>query len=62
MKETYTDKRFCTHCDKYTLHKCYDSGHERDSSNDQEECLECGWIRYGWQPHAPPIIIDDDTN
>lgn len=36
------DERYCKICNKYTRQLCYDSGHERDSSHDWQECLECG--------------------
>lgn len=48
QKEYYEDERFCEHCNAYTMHRCCDSGHERDSSNDYKECLICHWYRSGW--------------
>lgn len=40
-------KLYCERCDKDTNQKFIDSGHERDSSHDRFECLECGHIKYG---------------
>jgi hypothetical protein len=45
--EEYTDERFCENCDTYTSQICRDSGHERDSSGDYEECLVCRWYKSG---------------
>jgi len=39
----YVDERYCEHCQEYTMQKCVDSEHERDSSADWEKCLTCGW-------------------
>ena len=41
-ERTYEMELFCDLCDKDTMHKVYETGHERDSSNDWSECLECG--------------------
>ena len=38
---------YCGNCDKDTKQKVYESGHERDSSNDRFECIECGFVKYG---------------
>jgi len=46
--KTYIDEGFCDHCDKDTKQKITDAGHERDSSNDRAECLECGWVKFGF--------------
>lgn len=43
MREEYDDERFCTHCGESTPHVCFDSGHERDSSWDWQECKVCRW-------------------
>ena len=43
----YIDELYCGHCDKDTKQKITEAGHERDSSRDSFECLECGWIKYG---------------
>lgn len=54
----YEDERFCHHCKKTTNHKCRDSGHERDSSSDYQECLECHWWQLGimrWDEYHPPL-------
>ncbi len=42
-----TDERFCVNCEKYTLHKVRDSQHERDSSSDWQQCLECNLEYFG---------------
>lgn len=39
---------YCEHCDKDTKQKVYESGHERDASQDSYECLEGGYIRHGF--------------
>jgi transcription elongation factor Elf1 len=41
------DVLYCGNCDKDTNQKINESGHERDSSHDRFECLECGFIKYG---------------
>lgn len=43
MSKIYQDELYCDNCEKYTMHDCHDSGHERDSSGDSAECLECHW-------------------
>ena len=60
--KTYIDEYFCDHCDKDTLHKILESGHERDSSNDYFECLECGWSKSGHGEYEPPVEDDDEVN
>lgn len=51
----YEDEAYCDHCDDDTPHKFYDSGHERDSSNDRRTCLKCGWIHSGLTgEYTPP--------
>jgi hypothetical protein len=47
MTEEYQDERYCEHCGDYTIHKCRDSGHERDSSGDRAECQICHWYYCG---------------
>lgn len=47
MNDTYHDTRFCTHCDAETDHLCRDSGHERDSSRDWQQCLVCKRYQFG---------------
>ncbi len=32
----------CPFCEKETVHKCWTENHERDSSGDSRECVECG--------------------
>ncbi len=46
--EYYDDERFCDHCKKDTLHNCRDSTHERDSTDDYQECKDCGWWMTGY--------------
>lgn len=46
--KTYIHEMYCGHCDKDTKQKVTDGGHERDSSNDRQECLECGWVKCGF--------------
>jgi hypothetical protein len=52
---------WCTHCGKETSHLCRPSGHERDSSQDYEECLECRWYGYGIDGYKkqPPLNFED---
>lgn len=50
----YQDEMWCDHCDKDTQHKVIDSGHERDSSGDWRECLECHWTKTGHGEYEPP--------
>lgn len=47
VSKTYISEMYCGHCDKDTEQKITDGGHERDSSNDLQECLECGWTKSG---------------
>jgi len=56
MAKDYKDERYCDNCDKDTQHTCRDSEHERDSSGDYQECLECGWYALGFTgEYEPPI-------
>lgn len=48
MSERYNSTGYCTHCERTTPHVREDGGHERDSSNDYEECLVCGWFKWGF--------------
>ncbi len=54
QRREYSDVRFCWHCNCDTEHLCRDSGHERDSSGDYQECTACRWyetgIVSGYQP------------
>ena len=52
--DIYVDKRYCGHCNNDTMQECRDSGHERDSSNDYQECLACHWYKCGMNPHWEP--------
>ncbi len=45
--KTYDDELFCDHCQRDTEHIVRDTGHERDSSQDQYTCTACKWYRYG---------------
>lgn len=52
----YLDERFCDHCNARTEHNCRDSGHERDSSADYQECLTCHWYCMGMSgEYHPPL-------
>ena len=55
----YIDERHCDHCDKDTNHRCKDSGHERDSSGDYQECLVCKWWMTGYRREYNPPHGDD---
>lgn len=56
MSEAYEDEVFCQNCGKETPHRCEDSGHERDSSGDYQECLACGWWLTGYGGvQSPPL-------
>lgn len=60
-EEKYEDERYCGNCEEYTLQICHDSGHERDSSNDWQECKKCGWTKSGWSDTwHPPIEIEKE--
>lgn len=41
-KKSTSHTNYCGNCDKDTKQKVFESGHERDSSNDSFHCLECG--------------------
>lgn len=61
--EYYEDTRFCDNCDRYTKHRCKDTGHERDSSWDYQECLVCHWYAMGidgFRYTKPSGWVDDD--
>lgn len=49
LNETWKDEAYCKKCKRETDHQYTDGGHERDSSNDRRECLECGESVMGWQ-------------
>lgn len=54
------DTRYCDHCKKDTQQNCRDSGHERDSSDEWQECLTCHWFKSGmsseWRaPHITGV-------
>ena len=54
----YLDECYCDNCKKYTQHDCKDSGHERDSSGDYQECLECNWYSFGMSGEYNPPLKD----
>lgn len=56
---TYTNELWCGHCEKTTLQHVRDSGHERDSSGDSQECLVCRWTRCGMSWRWWPPTKDD---
>jgi hypothetical protein len=45
---------YCPHCDCWTLQHVWESGHERDGSEDWKECSVCHWRYSGltgkWEP------------
>jgi hypothetical protein len=52
----YEDIRHCDHCDKDTPHTCKDDTHERDSSQDYQQCLTCKWWMMGFtRKYNPPF-------
>jgi hypothetical protein len=68
---------YCGNCDEWTLQHVWDSGHERDGSNDWQECSVCHWIYSGFTArwlspsplrykelrllHEPPEMSKDST-
>lgn len=46
--KTYIDEGDCPFCEKETKQRFTDSEHERDSSSDRRECLECGATYSGY--------------
>ena len=49
---------YCSHCDEYTIQRCWFSGHERDSTGDYRKCTQCGWEYNGFtgkykEPYEP---------
>ena len=56
---TYQDERWCPKCQAYTQHQCVDGNHERDSSNDYQECTKCRWWGTGgWSAnYEPPLNV-----
>lgn len=38
----HIDEIYCPRCESFKDHSCYNSGHERDSSQDYYICLTCG--------------------
>lgn len=63
MTKEYNDTEFCEHCKKDTMHLIYESGHERDSSNDWRQCLTCHWTWNGfdnkYHQQYPDFEADD---
>lgn len=41
------DELYCDNCKKDTMQYVFESGHERDSSNDRFECMDCRFIKHG---------------
>lgn len=62
MKQEYIDAKFCDHCQKETMHRSIDSEHERDSSGDYYECLECRWWGTGLSDEYYPPSDDVSEN
>lgn len=55
VTEYYDDERYCENCKEDTWHSCRDSTHERDSSDDYQECKKCGWWMTGYmRKYHPP--------
>ena len=54
--EEYVEMDWCGgHCKRETQQRFSSAGHERDSSYDHTECLECRWWKMGmtgsqWHP------------
>mgnify|MGYP006921399822 FL=1 len=46
-ESSYEDYDDCPFCKKVTRQLHVSKGHERDSSYDRQECLECGATKYG---------------
>lgn len=65
MSKEYKDIMYCGHCGEDTEQTIFDSEHERDSSNDRQECHKCGWVRYGlsgtWEPPYDGTIQQKST-
>lgn len=64
-EQTYIDTKHCDHCDEETVHEIHNAGHERDSSNDWEKCLACGYIKFGHsdqqiEPYPPTYDEGDE--
>lgn len=51
----HRDTAFCDICQRDTPHDIHDDGHERDSSYDRRECLECGAVWTGMLGRYTPI-------
>lgn len=41
MTKRYVEEGYCPFCERGTKQDVTDAEHERDSSNDARECLEC---------------------
>lgn len=55
------EERYCSHCEKDTMHTYHDSNHERDSSRDWQVCHECGWRYSGLTGKTEPPTGKVDT-
>jgi hypothetical protein len=55
----HTDEAHCPNCNADTQQTFVDAGHERDSSGNRQECLTCGWYRYGAGEFQAPLHIMD---
>jgi hypothetical protein len=62
VSDPYETEAHCPNCKRDTRQRYTSAGHERDSSHDKEECLECGAYRYGmsseWQMPDIPLPIE----
>ena len=60
MIRTYIDILYCSHCDKDTKQEVYETGHERDASQDRFKCLECNYTKYGLSGEYELYEDDED--
>lgn len=54
--EQYEGDGYCPNCGKDTNQLYVSGGHERDSSNDYQRCLECRWWRIGFRREWNPPL------
>jgi len=47
QEEKYKEISYCDICNKETMQTFYYANHERDSSNNYQECHECKHRKYG---------------
>jgi hypothetical protein len=57
----YTDFDFCPQCDIETQQTIKSADHERDSSNDTQTCLVCGWWKsFQFDEWNPPATDEEE--